>query len=318
MTIRFESLAERHIHDATMLALTAFAHERERVPALAAEGVSTVLGRAVADLIQRGTGVAALDGDRLVGYLAFFGPIDGFWNSAPGCFTPLHGMAVSGNARSRLTSLLFQHAAEPMVAKGVEIFSISTYRHDDEVAEALTLGGFGIRLADAIRMVDPPLGVAPVPGIAMREIGWRDAGSLLPLFNGLVRHLRGSPVFVGIDSEYSERQFAELRERRQSRFFVASDGETPVGYLEVTGDGENVLTTAPDMVNICGAFLAEEYRGRGIYDGLLDFTLATLRIEGIRRIGVDFETTNPAALHFWTKHFDRYTSSFARRIDALS
>ena len=122
MTIRFEPLAERHIRDATMLALTAFAHERERVPALAADGVPAVLGRAVADLFQRGTGVAALDGDRLMGYLAFFGPIEGFWRSGTGCFAPLHGMAVSGNARSRLTSLLFQHAAEPMVAKGVEIF----------------------------------------------------------------------------------------------------------------------------------------------------------------------------------------------------
>ena len=167
-------------------------------------------------------------------------------------------------------------------------------------------------------MVDPPLDVTPVPGIVMREIGWQDAGPLLPLLNGLVRHLRGSPAFVGIASEFSERQFAELRERRQSRFFVAFDGDEPIGYLEVGGDGENVLTTAPDMVNICGAYLTGDYRGRGVYDALLGFVLATLQIEGVPRVGVDFETMNPAALHFWTKHFERYTSTFARRIDALS
>lgn len=317
MTIRFEPLTTSHVAGAVELAQTAYAHERNRVPTIASDRVPNALHRAVADLVGRGTGVAAIDGDRLRGYLAFIGPIEGFWNSGIGCFSPLHGYGVAGDGRTRLMSLLFQHAAEPMVAQGVEIFAISTYRHDGEVAEALALNGFGIRNADAIRMVDPPLGVPTVPGMAYREMRWEDAGSLVSLLNGLVRHLRQSPAFVGV-TEFAEEDFAALLERRQSRFFVAFARDEPVGYLEMTDDGENVLTTAPDMRNICGAFLAEDYRGRGIYDGLLDFTLATLRNEGIRRIGVDFETMNPTALHFWTKHFDRYTSSFARRIDALS
>lgn len=315
MTVRFEPLATSHIAGAVELVHTAYAHERERVPAIASDRAPNALGRAVADLVGRGTGVAALDGDRLRGYLAFVGPIEGFWGSI-GCFAPLHGIAVSGDSRSRLTSLLFQHAAELMVAQGVDTFAISTYRHDSEVAEGLMLNGFGIRNADAIRLVDPPLDIPAVPGVAYCETRWEDAGSLLPLLNGLVRHLSRSPTFVAAD-EFTEASFAALRERRQSRFFVACAGEVPVGYLEVTDDGENVLTTEPDMRNICGAFLVDDYRGRGIYDGLLAFTLATLRSEGIRRIGVDFETTNPTALNFWTKHFDRYTSSFARRIDAL-
>jgi GNAT superfamily N-acetyltransferase len=316
MTIRFEPLAERHIHDATMLALTACAHEREHVPALAAEGLPAMLGRSIAKLATGGTGVAALDGDRLLGYLALIGPIEGFWNST-GCFAPLHGLAVSGDERGRLTSLLFQHAAEPMVARGVDTFAISTYRHDRAIGESLALNGFGIRNADAIRMVDPPIDVPPVPGITYREIAWEDAGPLLPLLNGLVRHLRQSPTFVAND-EFTPESFAARREDRQTRHFVAFAGDEPVGYLELTDDGWNVLTTAPDMRNICGAFLAETHRGRGIYDGLLAFTLRTLQIEGVRRVGVDFETMNPTALRFWTRYFDRYTSSYARRIDALA
>jgi GNAT superfamily N-acetyltransferase len=167
-------------------------------------------------------------------------------------------------------------------------------------------------------MVDPPLDAAPVPGIAFREIAWENAGPLLPLFNGLVRHLRESPAFVGIDNEFSEVEFAALRERRHARFFVACAGDEPVGYLEVTDDGENVLTAAPDMRHICGAFLLGSFRGRGIYDALLGFVLETLGAEGVRRVGVDFETMNPTALNFWTRYFEPYTSSYARRIDALS
>ena len=317
MTIRFEPLAASHIEPAFALALTAYVHEREHVPALAADGVPIVLRRAIADLVQRGTGVAALDGDRLMGYLAFHGPIEGFWGSGTGAFSPLHGSGVAGPSRSRLMSMLFQHAAEALVAQGVDTFAITTWRHDLDVAEALTLNSFGIRNADAVRMIDPPLAAAPVSGITFREVRWQDAGPLLPLLNGLVRHLRQGPAFVAV-TEFSEEAFAARRERMKNRFFVAFAGDEPVGYLEVTGDGENVLTTAPDMANICGAYLLEDYRARGIYDALLGFVLDALRIEGVRRIGVDFETTNPTALHFWTKHFDRYTSSFARRIDALS
>jgi GNAT superfamily N-acetyltransferase len=316
VTLRFEPFGERHIAGAAALAQTAYAHERQHVPALAFDRNPIALHRAVAELARHATGVAALDGDRLMGYLAFIGPIEGFWGTSTGCFSPLHGYGVAGERRTRLMSLLFQHAAEPVVDQGVDTFAISTYRHDAEVAEALALNGFGIRNADAIRMIDPPLDAAPVPGIAYREVRWEDAGPILPLLNGLVRHLRQSPAFVGV-TEFTEEDFAARRERRRNRYFVAYDGELPVGYLEVANDGENVLTAAPDMRNICGAYLAEAYRGRGIYDGLLDFVLATLRIEGIRRIGVDFETMNPAALNFWPKYFDRYTSSFARRIDAL-
>lgn len=32
-------------------------------------------------------------------------------------------------------------------------------------------------------------------------------------------------------------------------------------------------------------------------------------------LGVDYETVNPTALHFWTKYFTPYTYSYIRRID---
>lgn len=316
MTIRFEPLTEEHLDRAVPLAHEAYHRACAHVPALIDPGAPVVLRRAVSQLARTGSGAVALEDDRLVGYLAFSDPIERLWNSGTGVHSPLHGNAFAGRQRSRLASRLFQHAAEPLVARGVEIFAITTYQHDHEVAAALSLNGFGMRCADAIRMVDHALEAEPVPGIAFREVRWEDAGPLLPLLNGLVRHLRQGPSFVGV-TEFTQDDFAELRARRKSRYFVAAARDEPIGYLEVTDDGENVLTTAPDMRNICGAYLDERFRGKGIYDGLLAFTLATLREEGVARIGVDFETMNPTALHFWTRYFDRYTTSYARRIDAL-
>jgi GNAT superfamily N-acetyltransferase len=314
--IRFEPFGERHAEEASALASRSYEGECRHEPALRDDDAPVALRRAIAGLARTGRGVAAIDGGRLVGYLAFHGPYAGFWGNGNGCFSPLHGLAVAGPDRARLTSLLFQHAAAPLVAEGADTFAITTWHHDAEVASGLALDGFGMRCTDAIRAIDPPLEIEPIPGVTCREVHWQDAGFLLPLLNGLVRHLRSSPAFVAA-SEFTPEQFADRRERRKTRFFVAEVAGEPVGYLEVTDDGENVLTTAPDMRNICGAYLAEGHRGQGIYDNLLAFTLDTLRAEGARRVGVDFETMNPTALGFWTKHFDRYTTSFARRIDAL-
>lgn len=314
--MRFDPLTDQHIPEAVALAREAYDRECGHVPALDVADVSGVLTGAIGTLVEHGHGVAAVDDDRLLGYMAFFGPYGGFWGTGTGCYTPLHGHGATGPDRERLTSLLFQHAAEVLTAQGTDTFAITTYRHDHDVRSALSLIGFGIRNADAIREIDRPLAVKPAPGITYGEIAKASAVDLLPLKNGLVHHLRQSPAFVAND-EFTPESFAELLNERETRFFVARDGDTPIGYMELADQGESYLSAAPDMRNICGAFLLPEYRGRGIYQNLLQLVLDTLRGEGFRRVGVDFETMNPTALHFWPKYFDVYTHSFARRIDDL-
>jgi GNAT superfamily N-acetyltransferase len=316
--MHLEPLTDQHISEAVALAQAAYAHERRHIPALTVDDVSDALTAAISALVQQGQGVAAVVDGHLTGYLAFHGPIGGFFGSGTGCFAPLHGYAATGPDPVRLSSLLFQRAAEMMTARGVDTFAVTNYAHDRAAATAFSLNGFGIRNADAIRDLDhaDPIACRPSPGIAYTEIAWTDTADLLPLKNGLVHHLHRSPTFVAA-SVFSAEQFAALCAKHQSRFFVARDGDAPIAYMEVIGEGENILTVAPDMRNICGAFLIEEYRGRGIYQSLLQFALGTLRSEGIRRVGVDFETMNPTALRFWTKYFDVYTHSYARRIDAL-
>ncbi|MDF2591202.1 MAG: putative glycosyl hydrolase [Clostridia bacterium] len=88
-----------------------------------------------------------------------------------------------------------------------------------------------------------------------------------------------------------------------------------IGYIEIMKDGETFITEEPDTMNICGAYLKENYRGKNILQSLLSFTFELMKNDGIKRIGVDCETINPMALRFWQKYFDSYTYSFIRRID---
>ena len=72
------------------------------------------------------------------------------------------------------------------------------------------------------------------------------------------------------------------------------------------------------MKNLQGAYCKPEYRGLKIIDDLLVYVSILLKSEGIEYIGVDYESYNPAANRFWTKHFMEYTNSLTRKIELWS
>jgi GNAT superfamily N-acetyltransferase len=87
----------------------------------------------------------------------------------------------------------------------------------------------------------------------------------------------------------------------------------------VSDDGENFVThhsmNGYKMKNICGAYCLPDYRGKCIFQNLLNFVISILKDEGYTRLGVDFESYNPTAYGFWLKYFTAYTNSVVRRID---
>ena len=312
MTVNIVPLEERHLPDALALARESFLREQMHVPSLPIESADDALRDAVANTVRNGIGVAAEESGRLQGFMAFYGPIDNLFGDAKGAISPIHAHAVTGERRDRLYSWLFQHVADAVVGQGMTSLAISTFAHDRDVARALSFNGFGIRNADGIRDLQAPIDTSPVSGYTFAALPPEDVLEIHPLENGLVQHLRSSPTFLALD-DITEEAFIERS--RDARFFVARTGSGIVGYIKITQTGENLLTTVPWMLNITGAYLLPEHRGRGVYRGLAAYAAATLRDKGVRLLGVDFETMNPAAFHFWSKYFDIYTHSYARRID---
>ena len=105
------------------------------------------------------------------------------------------------------------------------------------------------------------------------------------------------------------------RENNGSRIFVAKDKELPVAFVEICDKAETFVTELPLVKNICGAFCLPEYRGWLIYQNLINYTIEVLQKEGYQYLGVDYESFNPTARHFWPKYFVPYTCSVTRRID---
>lgn len=273
--------------------------------------------------LVNGLGVAAVENGRLVGYLCAYGPFKGMFGTWGTCFeeqfvgvfSPIHAHAVAADAPPKTWQRMYQAAAEKWVQAGAAHHAIALYEHDALAKAALFRYGFGQRCADAIRLVEP-IGAAPVPGVTCCELPVGSAEMVRELRRGLDVHLCQSPCFMARTDE-GRHAWLETVKHRDSRLFVAMAAGEVISFIEVTKAGENFLTERPEMRNICGAYCLPEWRGTGVSKLLLDYVLQTLQAEGMRYLGVDYETMNPTAAGFWEKYFATYTASLVRRVDCI-
>lgn len=315
-TITFEKFTEKHIDEAVRLALAELSAERKHCPDIPNEDYTEMLTGMLHWLCSQSYGKAAVQEGRLVGYLLFAGPWDGFFGDVKGVFSPLSGSAFSYECtdRGRLASQLFQSVADDFVHDGVYSVAVCRFAHDEETARSFILNGFGIRCCDAVRELSE-MKLAATENACFSELLREEFIKIKPLELGLVRHLEKAPVFYPTDMNDPDSWFDWWSGREGLRIFAAeADGKT-IGFIAVTTDGENYITETERMANICGAFFDTAYRGGGLAQSLLSYICETLKSEGITHLGVDCETLNPTALNFWGKYFDHYTYSYARRID---
>ena len=300
-----------HIPAAQALVLENYEEERTAVPCLPEISALPDFD----GFVENGLGVAALENGELVGFLCVYDPwCPAFWTpDTTGVFSPLHGHAAKKENRVRIYRRLYQAAAEKWVKAGAASHALSLCAHDADGERAFFTYGFGLRCIDAMRAATP-LGVPAPAGMTLIELPRARVHEIAPLRRALSTHFGQSPCFMCDSPEEIESQIANA-ETRDSRLFAAEQNGVPKAFLEVRVGGENFATYAPDLLNICGAYCVPELRGTGAMQALLDFLLRTLQGEGITRLGVDFESFNPTALGFWTKHFDVYTHNLVRRID---
>lgn len=295
---------------ARRLAAENYAEERAAVPALPAAEIPDPSPFADYQL-----GAAAVEGGRLLGFLAFYPPTEDAFGSTGvrGTFSPIHAHGAVKDGRGRVYDRLYQVAAAKLAAAGIPSHAVALYAHDAAAIEIFFQNGFGQRCADAIRPMTAIAAGRPA-GAAFREVAPGSRAELLELHNLLIAHLGGSPCFMRYPPFIAE-QLAPGRQGKDVRYFAAYCGGVPAAYLKLQDDGENFACGEPSMVSICGACCLPEYRGTGLARALLSFMIDALAAEGVRLLGVDFESFNPTVRGFWLKHFTAYTCSVVRRID---
>lgn len=301
---------KQHIEEAKAIAFANYQQEWEKVPCLPRITRMPELTW----FAENGLGVAAIENGELIGFLCCVGAFDNaFGSGVKGTFSPIHAHGALTEGRVEIYRRMYQAAAQIWVDHGIMQHAIALYAHDSAAQEALFLYGFGARCADAIRDMEQ-IRCGKVPGIVFRELPKEELIRLRPMRNALHAHLGESPCFLDAHNGLPEKWILN-REQGDYRVFAAETETDIAAYIEVCADGENFLTEAEDMANICGAFCWPRYRGTGIFAQLLNFCVDSLRREGFQRLGVDHETANPTALAAWSKYFTHYTYSLVRRIE---
>lgn len=266
------------------------------------------------ELAENGLGAAAVESGVFLGFLSAYGPWGPvFTTQANGVFSPIHAHAAQKEKRVAIYQRLYQAAGEKWMRAGAASHAVALFAHDTDAQTAFYFNGFGMRCMDLIRPMTP-IAADITSCCAFLELPDSRFREVHPLRLALSEHLSHSPGFMYTLPEYAE-DWLRRKEAAKPRVFIAEDDGRIVAYLEVDAEGENFATYAEGMQNICGAYCLPEYRGTGTIQGVLNLLISTLRAEGNTRLGVDCESINPTASHFWPKYFDVYTHSVVRRID---
>jgi GNAT superfamily N-acetyltransferase len=310
----FESLqmvefTAAHIEQAAHIVKQNYGGERGFVPAL-----PPVVS--VPDLLpfaKNGLGAAAFEGDAMLGFLCSIRPFQNAFGStgSVGVFSPMGANGAVGDNRAEVYARLYQAAGEKWVRAGASSHAICLYAHDKEAQEQFYRYGFGLRCVDSIRGMDD-VTTPHCDGYTFAELTVEEYIKIYPFVELFNRHFLSSPTFMDRPG-LTESGF--LKGVENDRFFAAWGGGKIIAFISIGQAGETFVCGLPGYMHTNGAYCIPEHRGKGLLQNLLHLAVQTLKAEGYKYLGVDFESVNPAAYRFWLKYFTAYTHSVVRRID---
>ncbi len=311
MNVEITDFTEAHLEQAQRIARQNYRTERSFVPAL--PPIDPIPG--LTGLAENGLGVVAIANGEVTGFLGARRPFKNAFGStdAVGIFSPMGGNGAVGTNRAAVYARMYQVAGEKWADAGASSHAICLYAHDDEAQGQFFRYGFGLRCVDAILDMDAAL-LPSCPDCGIAVLGPDEFSLTLPLVHRLDAHMAASPCFILRPSDTDE-SFRKNVERLRPTCVAAKQNGRIVAYVRAERGGENFIADTAGYLHVKSAYCLPEYRGKGVTAALLNMLARQLKTQGYTRLGVDFESINPAAYGFWLKHFAVYTHSVARRID---
>ena len=149
--MKFERLKDIHIKEAAALAQEKYECERHTVNILPNTNYKELFNNLISKKISHGLGVCAIEEGKVVGFLTCTNPIENYFGTSIGVFSPLHAHGIIKENSSRIYSLLYQEASKVWISQGILSHAISLYAHDSEAVKSFFYNGFRLRCIDAIR-----------------------------------------------------------------------------------------------------------------------------------------------------------------------
>lgn len=261
---------------------------------------------------DRASAVVAVDGDRVVGWMAgerqLFAPEDfaSIYAEPRSTSIPLHGHAVAGDADATLVyEAMYSSLAARWVADGFFVHNVAVSELDRAAMDAFAALGFGRKSVCAIRptwRLDADGG--PVDGVFVEEVHGRDDEVLETFHRRLMNFQTGPPMFWPYTGESDARVRGVRREAMMTGQGFACiardrDGEPLGSMLFVPAVFLSPLLVSDRMVYLWEGFVDEDRRATGVGSALLDHAMRALRDRGVDWCALHFVSGNPRGGHFW-------------------
>jgi ribosomal protein S18 acetylase RimI-like enzyme len=306
--------------------LLSLRHRRQRAarPELPVDFEGAIAARAAVEAVWRregASGVAALSGARLQGYMVGEMVLDNLWGRSG--WMRFAGCALAPDQDPELVRDLYAALASKWVQFGCyNHFALMPPSDEGLVGRWFALA-FGIEQVYALAALEE-LDLTPrplPPEIEIRRAGPDDRAHLEALSDIIWRHQVQAPVW-GIhlpELEARQRvQYGDLADDPEATLWLAlSQGEAVGlhGYFPAPTRADDLLT--PDQcIELGVGGTRAEARGRGIGQALTRHGLAHARAAGYRFCLTDWRSTNLLSSRFWPHQgFRPVAYRLSRRVD---
>jgi GNAT superfamily N-acetyltransferase len=313
--VHIEPFGAEHVSEAARLFVTRLTMLRASVPSLSASMTATGV---VEEKLSGMNGVAAVDGDRLAGYLTSWFPIEEFRDTARiGAYSPVWAHGAIASAAPTLYRTLYRSASETWAAERCDVHALTLLANDAAARETWFWSGFGLGTIDAVRPTRP-LAVRPPDGYRVRQAHVDDAATLAELDVEHNRHYTTPPVFMAERQPFDDEAWVSFLSHEPNGVWLAEDDGGAFGFFRFDDSFSGSDVTASASAIFCsGAFVRSGHRRRGAATAILDAALRHYRAAGFDTCAVDFEAFNPEAAMFWMRWFTATCFSLMRVPEAL-
>jgi GNAT superfamily N-acetyltransferase len=278
-------------------------------------------GAAVTALWQKPhtTGSAAIENDRLIGYLIGETVIDSLWGRS--AWVRPAGMGLAAGQEAELMRRLYAATSARWVDYGIFFHFSVTPVLDTELIQAWFSLSFGIEQVHALldlNQIDEQSFTLPA-GLEIRRAGPQDREALASLSEIIWRHQVQGPVWGIHMPESEERQgWVELADDPTVTVWLAflqGEAVASQGYFPSETSADDLLIPE-HCARLTIAATRETMRGRGIQLALTRHGLLQARKAGYRFVETDWRSANLEAARFWPRQgFRPVAYRLVRRID---
>ena len=318
MSLQITALEERHLPDAAALFITRFQAMREQVPCLPTcyEQIGTLLPM-LNSVVKQGPGAAAIQGGRLIGFLA--GYVLPEFRGKRSTFSPEWANAAEVEDSRRIYDEMYEHLSARWVDDGCPVHLVSLLPDDRQAIEGWHWQGFGFIAADGLRELTPVPNLASTPAaeVDIRRAGPEQIAQVTGLIEALRQHVAAAPTFLPLsETEEVTVDEAWLVDPAHA-LWLAYRGEEAVGLMGLGPANPTACTIIRDekTASILSAYTQANARGKGIALALLNQGVSWARSQGYQRCAVDWEPANILATRFWSRHFRPVSYTLVRHID---